>query len=175
MLTLARARTSSGTDIYPAQRMDIAETTAETIRLIWPRLRSRKMDCAFEAPDHPMLVRANDGLIREALTNILDNAINYASANSLITVRLTQQDDEVVLEVEDEGPGMSPDEIAHAGIRFRRGAAGRSREGSGLGLAIAFTAAKVSSGTLSLRRRSDRSGLVVTLTLPADTDSQLKA
>lgn len=131
--------------------------------------------CAFEAPDHAMLVRANDGLIREALTNILDNAINYASANSLITVRLTQQGDQVVLEVEDDGPGMSPDEIAHAGIRFRRGAAGRSREGSGLGLAIAFTAAKVSNGTLSLRRREDRSGLAVTLALPADTDSQLKA
>lgn len=171
LLTLARARTSGGPDVYPVQSLDLAEAAAETIRLLWPRLRSRKMDCALEAPEHPMLVRANEALIREALTNIIDNAISYGSARALIIVRLTQTDDHVVLEVEDEGPGMSDDEIAHAGIRFRRGAAGRFRSGSGLGLAIASTAAKASNGTLSLRRRDGRSGLVVTLRLPVITDS----
>lgn len=171
LLTLARARTSHGTDILPLQTVDLAEAAAETIRLIWPRLRSRKMDCALEAPEQQMLVRANEAMIREALTNLLDNAVNYGASRSLITVRLAQVGDRTVLEVEDAGPGMSDDEIAQAGTRFRRGAAGRARSGSGLGLAIAATAAKAGNGTLTLRRRADRSGLIVTLSLPAHTDS----
>lgn len=171
LLTLARARTSHGTDTFPPQTVDLAEAAAETIRLLWPRLRSRKMDCDLEAPEQPMLVRANEGLLREALTNLIDNAINYAAPRSLITVRLSRVGEQIVLEVQDAGPGMSDDEIAHAGTRFRRGAAGRARSGSGLGLAIASTAAKASNGTLTLRRRKDRSGLVVAITMPALTDS----
>lgn len=171
LLTLARARTSHGTDILPVQTVDLAEAAAETIRLIWPRLRARTMDCALEAPEQPLLVRANEATIREALANLIDNAVNYGAPRSLITVRLSQVGKQVVLEVEDAGPGMSDDEIAHAGTRFRRGAAGRARSGSGLGLAIAATAAKASNGTLTLRRRADRSGLVVTLSLPVHADS----
>jgi two-component system sensor histidine kinase TctE len=129
------------------------------------------MDCALEAPDEAMLVRANEGLIREALTNLVDNAVQYATPRSLVTVRLARIGDQIVLEVEDAGPGMSDDEIANAGMRFRRGAAGSGRSGSGLGLAIASAAAKASDGTLALRRRKDRSGLVVAISLPAATDS----
>ena len=171
LLTLARARTSHGTENLPLQIVDLTEAAAKTIRLIWPRLRSRSMDCALEAPEQKMLVRANEAIIREALTNLLDNAINYGAPRSLITIRIASVTDRIVLDIEDEGPGMSDDEIAHAGIRFRRGAAGRARSGSGLGLAIASTAAKASNGALTIRRRTDRSGLVVTLSLPAHTDS----
>lgn len=171
LLTLARARTSHGTENLPLQIVDLTEAAAETIRLIWSRLRSRSMDCALEAPEQKMLVRANEAIIREALTNLLDNAINYGAPRSLITIRIAPVTDRIVLDIEDEGPGMSDDEIAHAGIRFRRGAAGRARSGSGLGLAIASTAAKASNGALTIRRRTDRSGLVVTLSLPAHTDS----
>jgi two-component system sensor histidine kinase TctE len=171
LLTLARARTSHGTEIFPTQTIDLAETAAETIRLLWPWLRSRKMDCALDAPEEPMLVRANGSLIREALTNLVDNAVNYATPRSLITVRLTRTGTQIVLEVEDSGPGMSDDEMAQAGTRFRRGSVGRVRSGSGLGLAIASTAAKASNGTMTLRRRKDRSGLVVAIALPAHTDS----
>ena len=171
LLTLARARTSHGTENLPLQIVDLTEAAAETIRLIWPRLRSRSMDCALEAPEQKMLVRANEAIIREALTNLLDNAINYGAPRSLIKIRIAPVKDLIVLDIEDEGPGMSDDEIAHAGIRFRRGAAGRARSGSGLGLAIASTAAKASNGALTIRRRTDRSGLVVTLSLPAHTDS----
>ena len=171
LLALARARTSQGTDIFPMQTVDLVESAAETVRLMWPTMRSRRMDCALEAPDVPVLVQGNEGLLREALTNLIDNAVKYAAPHSTVTVRIEQADGQGVLEVEDEGPGMSDAEIGLAGVRFRRGAAGRKRSGSGLGLAIASTAARACNGTLTLRRRRDRSGLVAALTLPALADS----
>lgn len=84
LLSLARARTSQGTDVYPQQLIDFGEVIADTVRLLWPRLRNRQMDCIFEPPHVAVLVRANEGLLREALTNVVDNAIGYAPRKSLI-------------------------------------------------------------------------------------------
>ena len=166
LLTLARARTSHGYDTYPLDQISLEETIAETVRMLWSRIRSRRMDCVFEPPDIAVTVRANEGLLQEALMNILDNAVAYAPAGSLISIRLLVEADRAIIEVSDEGPGMSDQEIVHAGSRFRRGATKRSVDGSGLGLAIALTVARASGGTMSVRNRTDRNGLMVSISLP---------
>ncbi|MBD8688216.1 MULTISPECIES: sensor histidine kinase [unclassified Rhizobium] len=73
----------------------------------------------------------------------------------------------------DEGPGMSEEEISHAGTRFRRGSTKRSGDGSGLGLAIALTVARASGGTMEVRNRADKSGLIVRISLPNLNSSPL--
>jgi len=72
-----------------------------------------------------------------------------------------------VLRVIDNGPGMSPEELAHAGERFYRGNSQVS--GSGLGLAIAKAVVERHGGTLNLRASTPgqgESGLTVTLQWP---------
>lgn len=173
LLALAKARTSQGTETYPQGPIDVTETVAETIRMLWPRIRSRRMDCVVDAPEVGLTVRANEGLLQEAMMNILDNAIKYSPVGSLVTVSLRQDDAMAVVEVMDEGPGMAEDELPHAGTRFRSGR--RAASGSGLGLAIALTVARASGGSMEVRNRTDRSGLVVSLRLPLEIESQLKA
>ncbi len=162
LLALAKARTAQGTEIYPQQRLDLAETIADTIRMLWPRIRSRKMNCVFDASEHAVIVRVNEGLLREALTNVIDNAVHYASEGSLITVSLVAADGRAEIEIMDEGKGMSEEDIRLAGTRFRSG----TSSGSGLGLAIALTVARANGGTMALRNRQDRPGLVVKISLP---------
>nr|WP_245341756.1 MULTISPECIES: sensor histidine kinase [unclassified Rhizobium] len=166
LLALARARTSQGYDAYPQEQIALEETIAETVRMLWSRIRSQRMDCVFEPPDATVVVRANEGLLQEALVNVIDNAIAYSPPGSLISIRLQVENDRALTEIMDEGPGMNDDEIAHAGSRFRRGSTKRSVDGSGLGLAIALTVARASGGNMEVRNRLDRSGLVVSISLP---------
>ncbi|SMQ68641.1 two-component system, OmpR family, sensor histidine kinase TctE [Devosia lucknowensis] len=169
LLTLARTQASEGTDIYPQHSLEFAETVAEVIRGLWPKLRARRMECEFHDPGQPVWVRANRALLEEAVSNLLDNAINYAPRASVIDARLTCTEDEAVLQILDEGPGMAEGELANAGIRFRRGSAARNgRTGSGLGLAIAQTALRACGGTIKLANREDRSGLSATIRLPIE-------
>ncbi|MQB13360.1 sensor histidine kinase [Agrobacterium sp. ICMP 6402] len=165
LLSLAKARTSQGTDIYPQAQLDVTEIAADTIRMLWPRIRARRMNCVLEASEVPVKVRANEGLLQEACMNIIDNAITYAPEGTLITVTVQKQRESCTLEVIDEGAGMSAEELAFAGTRFRSG--NRKSSGSGLGLAIALTVARASGGTMTAENRQDRSGLIVRIVLPA--------
>lgn len=171
LLTLARTRASEGTDLYPRQDVDLADTMADVIRLHWQQLRRRKMDCDFEGSERAILVRANEGLLREAVGNLLDNAIRYSPIGSHLIVRITVTGDWGVIELLDEGPGMGADEIKHAGVRFRRGRASKGRSGTGLGLAIAFEAARASGGRLELCNRESVPGLLVRLLIPLAIES----
>ncbi|WP_105370821.1 sensor histidine kinase [Neorhizobium huautlense] len=173
LLALAKARTSQGTETYPQASIDVAESVAEVVRMLWPRIRSRQMDCIVESSGQRLIVRANEGFLQEAMMNILDNSIKYAPETSLVTVTLWREDAAAVVEVMDEGPGMEEEELAYAGMRFRSGQ--KATSGSGLGLAIALTVARASGGSMQVRNRSDRRGLVVSLRLPLATESQLKA
>lgn len=163
LLALAKARTAHGTEIYPLDSVELSETIADTIRMLWPRIRSKKMDCVFDAPDPDVIVRMHDGLLREGLVNIIDNAVKYAPEGSLITVSLLAEETQAVIVISDEGPGMEEDELRHAVTRFRSGKL--SKNGSGLGLAIALTVARANGGTMTVRNRTDKTGLMVRIEL----------
>ena len=109
-------------------------------------------------------VVARPHALRRCLANLLDNAIRYGER---ATLRLEDGKREIVVRVLDEGPGMSPDELAKAFEPFYRGEASRSREtgGSGLGLGIARNIARAHGGEVTLQNRAGR-GLEATLTLP---------
>ncbi len=74
-------------------------------------------------------------MLRELLSNLIDNALRYAGSGASVTVRVRSDADRAVLEVEDTGPGIAPQERAHVFERFYR-ILGSSASGSGLGLAI---------------------------------------
>jgi signal transduction histidine kinase len=98
-----------------------------------------------------------------ALTNLVDNALKYTSG--AIGVRVLRSGSRIVVEVQDQGPGMSPDEARHAFDRFFRGTR-RDVDGSGLGLAIARRAIERAGGTLTLES-DPLTGSSFTISLPA--------
>jgi two-component system sensor histidine kinase TctE len=80
-------------------------------------------------------VRGVEWLLRELLGNLVDNALHYTPAGGIVTVRTGPCGDGAFLEVEDDGPGIPPEERPRVLERFHR-APGAGGTGSGLGLAI---------------------------------------
>lgn len=128
--------------------------------------RDKRQDFGLDLPAAPVIVPGIDWLIHQALSNMVGNAIKYSPPQSRITVSVLREEDAAVLQVEDNGPGMTPEDIALAGHRFRRGAAGRAQHGSGLGLAIVQTIAEINHAGMRIQPGRENRGLVVRLRFP---------
>lgn len=98
---------------------------------------TRNIDLGFEEPEQPLTILGNPVTLRELVSNLVDNALRYTPAKGSVTVRVRSDADQqhILLEVEDNGPGIPPSERAHVFDRFYR-VLGNDAEGSGLGLAI---------------------------------------
>lgn len=98
----------------------------------------------------PCAVSTDAVIFRQALQNLVDNAIKYSPPNATIRVLVRQADGQVNVAVTDEGPGISPENRAHLMQRFFRPDRGRGRNSGGFGLGLSITKAymRVLGGTL---------------------------
>lgn len=114
------------------------------------------------------VVAADRLILRQAIVNLIDNAIKYSPAGSRILVRVsTSEGGHATLEVVDQGPGIPPEHISHIFDRFYRMDAARSREwgGAGLGLSIARWALEAHGGEIAVRS-GEAQGSVFWIRLP---------
>lgn len=117
---------------------------------------------SFEAPEDRPFVLGDAVSLREAIVNVIDNALRHGTRQRL-DVRVRADGVEAFVEVEDDGPGIPPESWEKAMQRF---STSKSHEGgSGLGFAIAQEVAKAHGGSLSFRT-PDEHGFAVILTLP---------
>jgi signal transduction histidine kinase len=101
--------------------------------------------------------------LKRALANLVENACKHADA---IVIRLSHEGDELVLSVEDDGPGIPPERREEAFLPFHRLDGGRSRPGAGLGLSIVQSAVGDLDGRISLGV-SPLGGLAAEIRIPA--------
>lgn len=177
MLALARAKDASLAEGgFAPEPVDLVDTADAVIRALLPAARTRQLDVGMDTPSGPVKVPAADWLLREAVSNLVDNAIRYSPQGGDLTVRVLVGDGTAWLVVEDSGPGMSAEDIARACVRFRRGAAGRNKPGAGLGLAIVGTIAEILGAKLVLENRTPQPGLRAALvfTLENTADAALR-
>jgi signal transduction histidine kinase len=105
-------------------------------------------------------------MLRQALINLVDNAIKFAPAESAIVIRVIESTSHAVVDVVDCGPGVPAAEREHIFDRFfRASSAPPDVAGTGLGLSIAKSAVESSGGILTLER-SDANGSTFRITLP---------
>jgi heavy metal sensor kinase len=106
-------------------------------------------------------VTADRLVLREALTNVIDNAIKYSPQGSTITIRVESDGRQAVCAVSDQGPGIPPVHRERVFDRFFRIDDARSRDdgGTGLGLAIAKWAVEVNGGHISVSDASTQGAL----------------
>jgi two-component system sensor histidine kinase TctE len=117
----------------------------------------------------PILIAvAHEALLREALGNLVFNAISYTPAHGTITVHASVCAEGWTISVEDDGPGLTPEERATLGHRFQQGRRA-AKGGSGLGLAIARSIAERHGGELALRSRVSTPGLQAVIRWPRCT------
>jgi len=123
------------------------------------------------APDLPLL-RADPNLMDQALGNVVGNAVRYAGAEARVGLSATVIDDQLVIAVTDDGPGVPAETLPHVFEKFVRAAraAGDGGDGSGLGLAITKGIVEAHGGTVSARSPApgQRNGTRIALRLPLE-------
>ena len=134
-------------------------------------------DASFEAEEQSKAVYFEAGpecllkgsieLLRRAIENIIRNAVFYTANKTTVQVTLVRQDQEIVLTVCDEGPGVKEAELSQLFLPFVRIGPEQSSEtpGYGLGLAIAARAVALHKGTIVAENRAS-GGLCITMRLP---------
>jgi heavy metal sensor kinase len=144
----------------------LAQEVAESLRVLAEEKRQR---LAVEVANDVM-VFGDGGLLRQALLNILHNAIRYTPAGGRITVRCQRRQHQALIEVEDTGEGIAPEHQVRVFERFYRVDKARSRAegGAGLGLAIARAAIERHGGRIELESAPGR-GSLFRIVLPMRT------
>jgi two-component system OmpR family sensor kinase len=139
LLLLARA--DEGADFLRPHQIVLAEVAQDAVRAAAPAAGARAVTIALNA-DRRLSVIADPDRIRQAVDNLLSNAIRHAPADTSIevTVHAAAQRPSAVIEVRDYGPGFPPGFLPHAFERFVRADPGRARAGGGTGLGLAIVA-----------------------------------
>ncbi|WP_137889321.1 sensor histidine kinase [Pseudomonas sp. 2FE] len=130
---LSLARIESGARAIAeggAQRIDLSQLARELGLALAPLAHARGLSLALEA-EQPVWLRGEPTLLNELLCNLVDNALAHTPAGGNVILRVLEPG---VLEVEDDGPGIPPQERDKVFARFYR----RSPQGSGAGLGLAI-------------------------------------
>lgn len=168
LLALSRADARS-LDAQAMQRVDLKDLCETLLELYLDPATGKGIDLGLDA--RPVHISGHGWLLRELLSNLVDNAIKYTPAGGSVTIRCGVQADpagadRAFLQVEDDGPGVPPAEYPRVLQRFYR-VPGTEGEGTGLGLPIADEIARAHGATLTLDAGSHGRGLRVTLVFPA--------
>ena len=122
----------------------------------------------LDLPDDPVMVTGDQGRLHQVIANLLANARTHTPAGTEVTVRLVRTDDDVLLQVIDNGPGIPADLLPEVFERFTRADSSRSRATGSTGLGLAIVAAVIEAHQGSVAVDSTPGRTVFTIQLPPD-------
>ncbi|HEY3216039.1 MAG TPA: HD domain-containing phosphohydrolase [Candidatus Eisenbacteria bacterium] len=136
-------------------RFDPDALAREVIGHLQPLASARQLALSVEI-EPGLVVEADTDLVRRLLVNLLGNAIKFSPVGGRVWVRMCPQGDQWTGTVEDEGPGVAPEELARVFERFYRGARPEAQQtdGAGLGLAISRGIVELHGGRIWAEPRS---------------------
>jgi heavy metal sensor kinase len=161
LLTLSRSETRQAK--VSAEPVDLGEL-AENVAAHLGVLAEEKGQAIVIEPNGTPTALADRVGVRQALINLVDNAIKFGPPGDRIRIRLFETPSHAVVEVADSGPGVPPDARGRIFDRFYRGD-GTDAGGTGLGLSIARGAVEANSGHLTLEQTASP-GSTFRITLP---------
>ena len=161
---LSMTRLESGFLTFETQVFDVREV----LQTVAANLRQSRGVINLSLGADPLCVAGDPILLEQAITNITENALSYSAAGKHTRITASLQGDDVVVSVEDEGPGVTPHELDKIFEKFYRSPKIQvSTQGTGLGLSISRGLVDSMGGTLTARARADGlSGLVVEAHFP---------
>ncbi len=159
LLVLARHQAAApGTPAHPRSLTDLVR---QAVADAAASAQARDIDLGM-APSDEAAIACHPDAIEMLLRNLLDNAIKYTPGGGTVTVQVRMQAGEVVLSVDDSGPGIAPEDRERVLDRFYR-VPGSDATGSGLGLAIVKAVADLHGASLVLAASPELGGLQVEL------------
>lgn len=141
--------------------VDLAEVIAEVADRARHDAQKRGVSITTEAPAS-LRINADRRAMVQILTNLVSNAVKFSNPNGGVTIRLTMADD-IVIDVSDQGIGVSPEDLPRIFDSFTQGA--HSRGGTGLGLSIVKQLVELHGGTAAAESEPGV-GATMTIRLP---------
>ena len=143
--------------ILDITHFDIKELVDDVFEELEIKARKKHIELKFAKDFDPIFVQADRGKIGQVITNLLGNSITYGNDGGHAIVRFYIMDDIVTIEISDNGPGISEEDIPRLFERFYRVEKSRDRHkgGSGLGLAISKHIIEAHNQTISVRSTLD--------------------
>jgi two-component system OmpR family sensor kinase len=122
-------------------------------------------------PEEPVTVVGDEARLRQVVTNLLGNAHSHTPAGTTVTVTASTRDQDVVIAVHDDGPGVPPELVDEVFDRFTRGDSSRTRAsgGAGLGLSLVSAIAQAHGGTAGVTSQPGDTTFTVALPRPTRT------
>ena len=147
---------------------DIAALAAEQCAANQPNAAKKNQTVLFSGPRHVPATCDADRM-REAIDNLISNAIKYSPRDSTIRVSVTPQQKEVAISVADQGPGLSPEDLSRLFGRFQRLSAKPTggESSTGLGLSIVKRIVNLHGGSVMAESNGAGPGTTFTIRLPA--------
>ncbi len=155
--------------IEPSDALQLLREVAEYVS---PVALSRGQSLIMELPDSLPLVGADKVRLRQIVLNLLNNALNYTPEGGRITLRAAQKEANLVVEVEDNGPGIAEEGQQHMFEPYHRMAVvGERLSGLGLGLALCKTLVGLHGGQIWMKSYVGK-GSTFSFSLPLEAANQ---
>ncbi|MGF1538675.1 MAG: ATP-binding protein [Elainellaceae cyanobacterium] len=153
-----------------ANRLDISHQPVDVVAFCQSLLKAQ----AYSRPQSPirfscrsrqLIVPVDEGLLWSILTNLLSNAMRYTPEDGVIELKLAKRQQQLVIQVRDEGIGIPPEDRRHLFEPFHRGRNVSNIPGTGLGLSIVKQFVDVMAGTVEVVSKVGQ-GTTFTVRLP---------
>lgn len=145
--------------------VDLAALTGEVANLMTPQARASGVEMHFEAPAEPARMRGDADLLKQAVLNLVTNALEAMKGGGKLSLKVESTGDTAVVEIADNGPGIPPevrDKVFQLYFTTKE-------RGSGIGLAMTYRAVQLHNGTVDFTSELGR-GTTFRLQFPASVN-----
>ncbi len=152
----------------PLQRqpMELADVVKEAVGTYQPLAHGRDIDLHVELLGAIPAVQGDPARLRQVMLNLLDNALRHTPDGGRVVVSVQQEEGALAVRVQDNGRGLSPEQLPYVFDRFYKADRGRDQSGAGLGLAIAKAIVEAHGGRMTAVSAGPGQGSTFSFALP---------
>ncbi|MBS1998444.1 MAG: PAS domain S-box protein [Cyanobacteria bacterium SZAS LIN-2] len=155
------------------EHTDLIELVTSSVQRINPIAQLRGIQVTTELPDQINEALFDSNAMSRVMHNLLDNALKFAPDMGNVRVRLFCQGIESIVEIEDDGPGITPEERSQLFQRFSQGEAGRKYAGgSGLGLYLCKQIIEAHGGKIAILDNQKEKGTIFQFRMPLQNPAE---
>ncbi len=145
---------------------NLIEMLDDGINAVSPAAKKKNININLHTPSKATPFVGDETLMLQAFINLLDNGVKFSPQNTIVTIELQEQKDEMVLTITDQGPGIPEEKRESIFNKFSRGDHPEGVEGFGLGLALVHQIITSHGGTIIVSSSGQNQGAQFTITIP---------